>query len=374
MAARLRRGAAMAFGAAAMLALFPSPGFALFDWLFPPPGAYYGVVNTCYAPPFSGQIVGFAPRYVASPWRPATPTPAVIAPTVASYCYVATDSYRPESRLVPVTTFRPVSFWDASTGAVVAYRPAVTWVYRPVAVPYSSYRVLPSLPAAARPAYSLAAPAPVSATGCPTCVQTVPSPGGIAPIPSSGAAGVAPSLIGPTPPMSPPPATVPVTPPAPTAVSPPPPTAFSPAVPAAVPTPPPSMGPPSSVATPPASSVSKFPTPGPVTAPVPLSAPVTVSPPNRAATGAVAPSASQNFARPLENHGTLGTEPSSKASRDSNTGSAPDKIPSPAAPLGRTAAATIRQAVYVRPVDRQPQAGAPARPQSDTSGWEAAGD
>ena|GEM_PF-5844060 len=364
MAARLRRGAAMAFGAAAMLALFPSPGYALFDWLFPPPGAYYGVVNTCYAPPFSGRMVGFAPRYVALPWRPATPTPTVIAPTVTSCCYLATDSYRPESRLVPVTTFRPVSTWDASTGAVVAYRPAVIWVYRPVAVPYSTYRVLPSLPAAARPAYYVGTPATVSAPACPTCVQTVPPPGGMAPIPSSGAAGVAPSLIGPAPPMSPPPAsgpppaTLPVTTPAPTAA----------------PTPGPSMSPPSSVATPPSSSVSKFPTPGPVTAPVPLSAPVILSPPNRAATGAVSPSATQNPARPFENRGTLGTEPSPKASQDSNMGSAPDKIPAPAAPLGRTAAATIRQAVYVRPMDRQPQAGAPARPQSDANGWEAAGE
>ena len=385
MAIRLRRSAAIAFSVAMTLVVLPSPSYALFDWLCPPPGTYCGTVNTCYAPPFSGQMVGFAPRYGALPWRPAAPPATVVAPTVTGCCYVPISSYRAEYRLAPVTTFRPVSYWDPRAGAVVAYRPAVTWVYRPVIAPYSAssaYAVGPSAAGVVRPAWYGGTPAALAAPSCPTCVRAAPSTVGPSPSASSSGSIAAPSWIGPASPMSLPPASLP----APATSPPSPASSLPPTLPSSVGVPSPSSTSKSSMPGPsvpgpsvpgtsvPGTSASGPASPGPTTAPLPLSAPVVLSPPGNSAAPSSPPGATATPVNTLDGRGLPQTSPLPRPAQDSNTPATPDKIPSPAAPLGRTAAATIRQAVYVRPLDRQPQAGSPVRPQSDTSGWEAAGE
>ncbi len=408
-----------AFAIALGFVLGPSPSYALFDWLCPLPGAYYGTATTCYTPPYRGQMVGFAPRYEALPWRVTTTPTVEVVPIVPNWSYVPISPYYVEYRSRPWTTFRPASYWSLGGRGTLAYRPIVTPVYSQGTWPasaYSAYFISPRGPSAvgvARPAWygsMVAAPsAQGHATGTQGVVSTfVPS----APPPSSGTT-VSPSLIGPSAPGSPPsasfptPAIVPERSPLPS--------------PAPGPSPPSSPSPPSTFAPSPASSSSSYlpvpansytpgqaaaaapslpqgvipgATPNPTSgnngtlsnggsrpstsglpvAPLPLTSPLTVSPPEPAAAGTNPKAGTPTPINSFDTQGAPRTVPWPKTEQDSNTKVSPDTIPSPAAPLGRTAAAKIRQAVLIRPLDRPSEAGSAVRPQRDPNGWEAAGE
>jgi len=348
MCVRRVRGLVTSLGAVAVLLGVPVQSYALFDWLCPPRICYPQTVVTTYSPPFSGEPMGWAPRYNAPPWGQPVPVAApvvvpVVMPAATTCCYTS----------APYAS--PVAY------PMVTYRPVTTWTYRPQHVPYGVSRVVfYSSPIAGdtavqRPAYGVAFPATVSRPGCASCVQSMPVPNVASPIPSSVPSSSstvfpAPSLPGPLPVTSQPVTVAPGS-----------------AAPGQGGTsrywPLPQNG---SSSTSGGSSTGiptqRLPAPGSSTSP-------------STSSGPSAPEVTPGPIKTFEQ----GTQPSPqerlKPTPDSNTGSEPAKMPTLGSPQGRTAQRSVfRSAVYVQPVSSKSQAGSPDRPRLDTSGWEAAGD
>lgn len=339
MCVRRVRGVVTFLGAVVVLLGVPVRSYALFDWLCPPRICYPRTVVTTYSPPFSGEPMGWAPRYNAPPWGQPVPVAApVVMPAATTCCY--TSAPYASSVAYPTVTYRPVTTWT---------------YYRPQIVPYGVSRVVHSAPsvsytAVQRPAYGVALPATVSRPGCASCVQSEPAPNVASPIPasipsSSSTVFPAPSLPGPLPVTSQPVTVAP------------------------------GQGgtsrywplPPNGSVSSGAGSSTGIPTQR-------LPAPGSSASPNTSS-GPSAPEVTPGPIKTLEQ----GTQPSPqerlKPTPDSNTGPEPAKMPTLGSPQGRTAQRSVfRSAVYVQPVSSKSQAGSPVRPRLDTGGWEAAGD
>jgi len=177
MCLRQVRGLVTSLGAVVVLLGAPVQSYALFDWLCPPRICYPRTVVTTYSPPFSGEPMGWAPRYNAPPWGQPVPVAApvvvpVVMPAATTCCY--TSAPYASSIAYPTVTYRPVT----------------TWTYRPQIVSYGVSRVVYSAPsvgytAVQRPAYGVAIPATVSRPGCASCTQSAPAPNVVSPVPSS---------------------------------------------------------------------------------------------------------------------------------------------------------------------------------------------
>jgi hypothetical protein len=178
----------------------PSQSKAIFDWLCPSHRS--GTAVTTYVPATPRPVAVMAPRY---------PVTTVAMPSVAptTCCYVPQVAYRTAMQPVTTTVLSPVQGCDPCGNRVTTYRPVITYVQRPVLVPYTTYRAVYSTAYVSAPACrscatygSCGVPMGVPvASGCSSC--GVPSAAPLAPVAS-------PSMGPPLPPPSLPSSSVPM--------------------------------------------------------------------------------------------------------------------------------------------------------------------
>ena len=223
------RSVVAALGAMVIWSASARESKAIFDWLCPSNWHSNGTAVTTYAPPFAGRPVVVAPALTVVPVHP-------LQPTVCAY--VPQTSYRTAYRPMPVTTCQAVRASDPCTGCpVTVFRPITTYAYRPVLVPYTSYRIVAMNPcgsccaapvcgscalaprapraAAAHPCSTCApcggcsscgagAPLGIPSSGCSSCgassapMTYAPGPATLAPGPTTYAPGPATYAPGPT--------------------------------------------------------------------------------------------------------------------------------------------------------------------------------
>ena len=336
---------------------------AIFDWLCPSNWHGNGAAVTTYAPPFAGRpvVVAPAPALTVAPVYPLQP--AVCA-------YVPQTSYRTAYSPMPVTTCQAVRASDPCTGCpVTVFRPITTYTYRPVLVPYTSYRVVAMNPcgsccaapvcgscAMLRAAHARrAAHAPAACGGCSSCGSGI-SLG----IPSSGcsscAASSAPITYAPGPAM---PA------PGPSTYAPGPSTYAPGPTSSQVITSGPLPMPASSGGVPTPASSSGVPTPADSRGgPTPTFAPST-------------PSSSQPSTSP-SSPTTYGSPKSGQSVPAPGIRTSPANTPVPAKPSPsndpRVAERPVHQAAYFAPISRQFDSSSSEKPSLDIDGWQPARD
>ena len=181
------RIAAVLCGATLVVVGSPAASYAIFDWLCPW-SKKQQTTDTTYVPPFSGRPAAWAPRSGAATVAPATPeVPPVVVTMPGTCCYVPQTCYRTVYGKVPVTSYMPVTCYDPCSGCPqVTYRPVTTWSYRAMLQPYSTDRVVYTIPGCGAPASPAAwGVSGVARPGCSNCATTVGTASMVSPVPVS---------------------------------------------------------------------------------------------------------------------------------------------------------------------------------------------
>lgn len=186
MVLRTTRATMLACSAAAVLLAVPAQGWGcpLLDCLF-------GWARRC--PP------AYQTAYPTAVYAPVASTATSACPSQTCY-YVPQTRYRTVSQCVPVTTLRPVTCCDPSTGCpVTTYRPVTVWTTQSRLVPYTTYRVV-SAPCVSYAPLSTT----VSAGSCCTAPPATEVPAGTIPSTSTPPATEIPKTFqnGQTPPVN----------------------------------------------------------------------------------------------------------------------------------------------------------------------------